>query len=131
MGILRRLRGPTTWALQEIMNLMTDPDVTSTPLGIRGGLGWVDEEKSKRGWVKQPYMGKPPRVEAIYHSSPNQRKIKFQGWHADYNAATSANDWIITYLIWNSEGTFARSQTKIGVFDNATGISWDITGDIA
>jgi len=119
----RVLRGPVTYTEQEILNLSTDADVTSTPLSIRGGLGWVDEAKGKRMWVKQPYMGKPPRVELEYNSD---KTLIYEGWNDTYKAGTGVDDWIITYYIWSNK-QLVRSETLVGKWDDRASLGWTIT----
>ena len=117
-------RGRVTYTEQEMLNLMTDPDVTSTPLGIRGGLGWVDEAPGKAAWIKQPYMGKPPRVEMEWNAN---KTLKYEGWNDTYNADENSDDWIITYYIWDADMLFLRSQTMVGSWALRGSIAWTIS----
>lgn len=123
MGVKRTHRGPTTYSEQAVLNLSTDSDVDSTPLSIRGGLGWVDEEKTKWGWYKQPYMGIAPREEMEWAGD----NMKYHGFNDRYNAIADDTDWVIVFAIYDVNGFFLRHQVRIGSWTLRDNITWEVS----
>jgi len=49
--------------------------------------------------------------------------LKYLGFHKDQDAATSDENWVVHYFVWDGNGLVSR-ESIMGIYDNRDSLDW-------